>query len=315
MELRQVARDVYAAIVPDRGWGWSNSGLVDKGSGLVVDTLMDVKHTRELLKSYASVRPERPECLVNTHDNADHCWGNQLFKGAEIIGHRLCAELMQKGISPLMMEAMRTGADLSPGARWFAADVADFDFSEVEVTPPTRVFDERLELELDDTPVELVYLGPAHTAGDVVVFLPEERVLFTGDLLFRQCTPIGWDGTFEGWMLAMDRMLQMEPEVVVPGHGPLTDVAGLREFRAYLEFVKGESESAFERGLSEVEAARQIDLGPYAGWTQPERLVFNVARAYRELRGEPWDAPLNAIECMDRAVELRAYWESRSEET
>jgi glyoxylase-like metal-dependent hydrolase (beta-lactamase superfamily II) len=311
MELQPVARDVYACIVEDRGWGWSNSGLVNHGGGLVVDTFMDVTHTRALLELYATVRLQRPDRLVNTHDNADHCWGNQLFRDAEIIGHRLCAEAMHKGIQPAAMQALKSLPDPGPGVRWFAADMQEFDFSDVEVTPPNRLLEERLDLDLDGTPCELVYLGPAHTASDVVVNLPEQRVLFTGDLLFRLCTPIGWDGTFDGWMAAVDRMLEMQPEVVVPGHGPLTDADGLLEFRAYLAFVKSESKRHFDRGLSEVEAARKIDLGPYAGWTQPERLVFNVARAYRELRGEAWDTPSNPMELMDRAVELREHWDSR----
>ena len=244
MELRQVARDVYACIVEDRGWGWSNSGLVSRGGGLVVDTLMDVKHTRALLELYATVRPERPDRLVNTHDNADHCWGNQLFSDAEIIGHRLCAEAMRKGIQPQAMEAMKHLPDASPGTRWFAADVEAFDFSEVEVTPPNRLIEDRLDLDLDGTACALIYLGPAHTASDVVVHLPEEGVLFAGDLLFRLCTPLGWDGTFAGWTGALDRMIALEPGVVVPGHGPSCDADGLREMRDYLEHVFAESARA-----------------------------------------------------------------------
>ncbi len=308
MQLREVERDIYAWVVPDRGWGWSNSGFVSRGGGLVVDTLFDVGHTRTMLEAYAGVASGRPQRLVNTHDNGDHCWGNQLLRDAEIIGHRLCAEAMQKGLSPQALSAMAGMADASPGARWFAEDVAEFDFSEVEITPPTTLVDERLDLDLDGRPCSIVYLGPAHTAGDVVVHLPEDGVLFTGDLLFRLCTPIGWDGTFSGWMNAIDRMLALEPAVVVPGHGPISDVDGLREFKAYLEYVLQESKHGFERGLSEIECAERIDLGPYADWTQPERLVFNVSRAYRELRGGAWNDPVNAIELMDRAVELRAHW-------
>ncbi len=308
MQLREVERDIYAWLVPDRGWGWSNSGFVSRGGGLVVDTLFDVGHTRKMLEAYAGVASEPPRRLVNTHDNGDHCWGNQLLRDAEIIGHRLCADAMQKGLSPQALSAMAGMADSSPGARWFAEDVAEFDFSEVEITPPTTLVDERLDLDLDGRPCAVVYMGPAHTAGDVVVHLPEDGVLFTGDLLFRLCTPIGWDGTFAGWMNAIDRMVALEPAVVVPGHGPISDVDGLREFKAYLEYVLQESRYGFERGLSALECAQRIDLGPYADWTQPERLVFNVSRAYRELGGGAWNDPVNAIELMDRAVELRAHW-------
>jgi glyoxylase-like metal-dependent hydrolase (beta-lactamase superfamily II) len=196
----------------------------------------------------------------------------------------------------------------SPGVAWFAADAREFDFRDVEVTPPTTLLDDRLDLDLGGRPCEIVYLGPAHTGSDVVVWLPEDRVLFTGDLLFRLCTPVGWEGSFANWIRALDRMLAFGPAIVVPGHGPVTDAEGLRDFRGYLGFVRAECESAFARGLSELEAARRIDLGPYAAWTQPERLVFNVARAYRELRGDPEDAPVNAVALLDRCCELRAYW-------
>jgi glyoxylase-like metal-dependent hydrolase (beta-lactamase superfamily II) len=296
MELRAIAKDVWACLQPDRGWGWSNSGLVARGGGLVVDTLMDVKHTRRMIELYSGVSPQPARRLVNTHDNADHCWGNQLFRGAEIIGHRRCAEAMRKGIQPAAMQAMLELPNPSPGIAWFAKDAREFDFRDVVVTPPTTLLDTRLDLDLGGRPCEILYLGPAHTASDVVVWLPEDRVLFTGDLLFRLCTPIGWEGTFANWTRALDRML--------------TGADGLAEFRAYLGFVRGEAERAFARGLSELEAARRIDLGPYAGWTQPERLVFNVARAYRELRGEPEDAPVNAVALLDQCCELRAHWEA-----
>jgi glyoxylase-like metal-dependent hydrolase (beta-lactamase superfamily II) len=308
MELRAIAKDVWACLQPDRGWGWSNSGFVARGGGLVVDTLMDVKHTRRMIELYSGVSPQPARRLVNTHDNADHCWGNQLFRGAEIIGHRRCAEAMRKGIQPAAMQAMLDLRNPSPGVAWFAADAREFDFRDVEVTPPTTLLDDRLDLDLGGRPCEIVYLGPAHTGSDVVVWLPEDRVLFTGDLLFRLCTPVGWEGSFANWIRALDRMLRLDPAVVVPGHGPVTDADGLRDFRGYLGFVRAESESAFARGLSEQEAARRIDLGPYAAWTQPERLVFNVARAYRELRGDPEDAPVNAVALLDQCCELRAYW-------
>jgi glyoxylase-like metal-dependent hydrolase (beta-lactamase superfamily II) len=311
MELKQVARDVYACLQPDRGWGWSNSGLVNRAGGLVVDTLMDVKHTRQALELYARVAPQPARRLVNTHDNADHVWGNQLFRQSEIIGHRNCAEAMRTGFSPAVMSAMVAAKSPSPGVKWFADDVREFDFSEVEVTPPTTLIDQRLDLDLDGERCEIVYLGPAHTSSDTVVWLPGERVLFTGDLLFRLCTPLGWEGTFAGWIRALDWMIAREPAVVVPGHGPLCGVEGLREMRAYLVYVRAESERLHAQGLSELDAARRIELGPYASWTQPERLVFNVARAYREIRGDPPHAAVNAAALLDQCCELRRTWNER----
>jgi cyclase len=152
----------------------------------------------------------------------------------------------------------------------------------------------------------LLYVGPAHTAGDVIVHLPEQRVLFTGDVLFRLCTPIGWEGTFARWSEALDRIIALDPEWIVPGHGPVCGIEGPREMKAYLEYVRGESKRFFDAGLPALEAAKKIDLGPYAGWTEPERLIFNVERAYRELRGLPFDAPIDIAVLFNEMHLLRA---------
>jgi glyoxylase-like metal-dependent hydrolase (beta-lactamase superfamily II) len=305
MELRAVARDVWACLQPDRGWGWSNSSFVGLGGGLVVDTLMDVPHTRRMLELYAGVHPAPPRRLVNTHHNIDHCWGNQLLRDAEIIGHRLCAEHMRHDMKPEQARALFSQPDLPPALRWFADDVAEFDFSGIEVTPPTTLLDERLELDLDGTPAHVLYLGPAHTAGDVIVHLPERRVVMAGDLVFRLCTPVGWEGSFARWIEALETIASLEPEVIVPGHGPLCGVEGALEMRDYLRYVHAESRRCFERGIEAFEAARRMDLGPYAGWTQPERLIFNVERAYREFRGVPWDQPVEGVRLIQAAYALR----------
>ena len=189
--------------------------------------------------------------------------------------------------------------------RAFAAKLADWDFTGIELVPPTTLLEDRLDLDLDGLRVELRWVGPAHTSGDVIVHLPRERIVFAGDVLFRLCTPIGWDGTYAGWIAALDTIVGLDPAVVVPGHGPLCDVAGVREMRDYLVYVRAEAERSFRAGLGIVEAAVRIDLGPYAGWTEPERIVFQIDRAYRELRGEPYDAPLDVNGLFAAMVDVR----------
>ena len=307
MELREIASGVYACLQPDRGLGWSNSGFVNRGGGLVVDTFWDLPHTRALIEQYARVWKQPAARVVNTHHNGDHCWGNQLFAGAEIIGHRLCAASFGKE-RPEAMQAMKGFAGSSdPAMAGFAQALEPYDFSGIELTPPTTLFDDRLTLDLDGLRVELLYVGPAHTAGDVIVHLPAQRVVFTGDILFRLCTPIGWEGTFAKWSAALDRIVALDPAVIIPGHGPLCGVEGPREMKAYLEYVRAESLRCFDQGLTVLEAATRIDLGPYAGWTEPERLVFNVARAYRERRGEAYDAPIDVGELFRGVHELRRH--------
>jgi glyoxylase-like metal-dependent hydrolase (beta-lactamase superfamily II) len=307
MELREIAPDVFACLQPDRGWGWSNAGLVRRGGGLMVETFMDVPHTRRALELYAERGGPRPAQLVNTHHNADHCWGNQLFRDAEIIGHRLCAEQMGKDLGPEALCALMAAPDKTPGMAWFATDASGFDFAGIEVTPPNHLIEDRLELDLDGHAAHVIYLGPAHTAGDVIVHLPEQGIVFAGDLVFRLCTPIGWEGTFAGWISALEAIAALAPETLVPGHGPLCGVEGALEMRDYLAYVYAESRRFHDQGLTPMDAARRIELGPYADWTQPERLIFNVERAYREFRGGAWNEPVEALRLIEAAHALGRY--------
>jgi glyoxylase-like metal-dependent hydrolase (beta-lactamase superfamily II) len=307
MELREIAPDIYACLQEDRGLGCSNSGLVNRAGGLVVDTFWDLPLTRELMRNYARVWKQPAQRVVNTHHNGDHCWGNQLFSGSEIIGHRLCAASFGKERPEAMQAIKKMASSSDPAMAGFAHALAAFDFSGIELTPPTTLIEDRLNLDLDGIRVDLLYVGPAHTAGDVIAHLPEQGIVFTGDVLFRLCTPIGWEGTFANWIAALDRIIDLEPNLIVPGHGPLCGVEGPREMRAYLEHVRTEASRLFAAEVPMLEAAKRIDLGPYAGWTEPERVVFNVARAYRECRGEAYDAPIDMAALFHGMYELRQH--------
>ncbi|MEW6444301.1 MAG: MBL fold metallo-hydrolase [bacterium] len=303
--LVRLGERAYGYLQKDQGLGWSNSGLIAGRDGcLLIDTLFDLRLTRRMLDEVTRRVGKPIRRLVNTHHNGDHCWGNQLVEGAEIIGHRLFRSEMLK-MPPDVTQALRSMTPDMPGLALLQRAMAPFDFSGIRLTPPTLVFEDRLTLYLDDREIELVHVGPAHTSTDVTVFFPEEKVLYAGDIIFRLCTPIGWEGTFENWIAALRRIEELGPERIVPGHGPLCGPEGAREMRAYLEYVRREAEACFRRGLSVAEASGKIDLGPYAGWTEPERVVFNVARAYRELRGDPEDTPVDFFEMATLMAEWR----------
>ena len=136
---------------------------------------------------------------------------------------------MAKDLRPELLAALVEAKDASPGLAWFADDLrGHFDFSEVEVTLPNHLIDGDVELEVGGTRVRLLSVGPAHTAGDVLVHLPEDDVVFAGDVIFRGCTPLGWEGTFASWIAALERILALAPAVIVPGHGPLCGPEGAR---------------------------------------------------------------------------------------
>lgn len=308
--LAQLDSRVWAYQQPG-GLGMSNAGLVtprargESGVGaLLVDTLFDLPHTQKMLDAMAREVGTPIRRVVNTHYNGDHCWGNQLVRDAEIIGHRSVPGDMAK-IKPEGLQALRNAPDTLPAARALRAGLELFDFSGIELTPPTTLIDEHLSLELDGLAIDLIHVGPAHTTGDVIVHLPGEGIVFAGDILFRLCAPIGWEGTFANWIAALDRIAALDIDTIVPGHGPVCGKEGAVEMRDYLAYVRGESRQHFDAGHSVDEASAAIDLGPYADWLEPERIVFQVDRAYREFRGEPFDAPVDFVRLAGSMAGLR----------
>ncbi len=300
----QLTKNVHAAVQARTGTGWSNSGLVTAGGGFVIDSLYDVRLTRELAALYAEVHPDSPRRLVNTHHNGDHCWGNQVFAGAEIIAHRGCADRFFD-FPPERAEMIRTMVDPPESMRPIHEEWADFDFSEVVLTPPTVVIDHDATYDLEGVRVDLLHVGPAHTEGDLVVHVPDEGVVLMGDVLFNRCTPIGWEGSTDNWIAALRRVEELEPEWVVPGHGPICDVEGLRESRRYFEAVQAHATASFAAGESVLDCCAGIDLGPWAQWDEPWRLAANVHRVYRECGGADWNGPFDSGAVMADVEALR----------
>jgi cyclase len=290
--LHEIADGVWAYLQPDGGWGWSNAGLITgDGSSLLVDTLFDLRLTAEMLEVMRATSPAARDIgtVVNTHANGDHCYGNSLLGDAQIIATARCAEEMQE-LPPAAMAAMLRSADALGAAGQFLQRIfSPFSFEDVPLTLPTRLFEDRLDLHVGDRAVSLLQVGPAHTGGDAVVHLPEEGIVFTGDILFHGGHPIVWVGPVANWIAACDRVLALQPSVVVPGHGPLATPAALVDLKEYFTLLTSEARTRYEAGLTPLEAARDIDLGPYAGWSEAERVVANVHALYRDF-GDPSSA-------------------------
>ncbi|HIM85568.1 MAG TPA: MBL fold metallo-hydrolase [Acidimicrobiia bacterium] len=287
--LHEVADGVFAYLQPDGGWGWSNAGLLAGGGvSLLVDTLFDLRLTGEMLDAMAPVTGTRPiGTVVNTHANGDHCYGNGLVGGpggAEVITSEAAAAEMG-AVPPSALVAL-LAADLGePANRYVREAFGPFRFDGIEVPEPDRTFSGELRLDVGGRTVDLIEVGPAHTAGDLLVHLPEAGTVFCGDILFIGGTPIIWDGPVANWVAACERILALGCDVIVPGHGPLTDDDGVRAVRDYLVFIEAACRSRHAAGLTVEEAIVDIDLGDYRGWGEWERLAVNVHAVYRELDG------------------------------
>jgi glyoxylase-like metal-dependent hydrolase (beta-lactamase superfamily II) len=302
MKLQQVSESCFAVLNEKNRLCDANSGLVNRGGGVVIDTQSDLAHARRMIELFGSVWRGMPKRVINTSEDGDHVSGNQLFAGAEIIAHHTVPDRMKQVADPRRYQELVNGADgfvsplmlraFRPGALAIGRQLRqDYDFDGIELTPPTTPFDGRHVLDLDGTAVHLIHVGPCRQAGDTIVHVPGEGVVFAGDAIFRQCTPLGWAGSYEKWLQCLDLIVWLDPEVIVPGHGPVCGIEGAMEMRAYLEYVRDESRRCFGQGLSAVEAAKQIELGPYREWRCPARLFANVESAYREVRTGAATAP------------------------
>ncbi len=290
--LHEVARDVYAYLQPDGGWGWNNAGLIaGEETSLLVDTLFDLTLTREMLAAMSVVTSSRPiTTVVNTHANGDHCYGNEVIAGpgVSIIASHAAAQEMDE-MPPSVLASMMGHADALPAdvATFVHRAFGPFDFDGIVATPPTETFSGALDVDAGGRVVQLVEVGPAHTAGDILVWLPDERVMFAGDILFIEGTPIIWAGPVANWVRACDQIIALEPAVIVPGHGPLTDVDGVRAVSRYLQRVEDEVCVRHEAGLSLEDTTSDL-LGliresEFASWGDPERLVINAATIWSTL--------------------------------
>lgn len=278
----RLADGIYAYVQPDGGWMVNNCGVVadPAGTAVLVDTTSTERRNRAVLAEVAKVSTGAPRAVVNTHHHPDHTYGNGFLPPETVvIGHDRCRD-----------EVLRAGLEATKV-------ITAPDYGELTLRPPEITFPDRLTLHLDGFPVELRHVGgPAHTTNDVLVWLPEQRVLFTGDLAFNGGQPFVLEGSIAGFRSAIAQMQALEPEVLAPGHGPVCrgeDAATLLgAMDDYLAFVEQVAASSYAAGLTPLEAARRHRDNPYQGWAETERFVGNLHRAYSELAGNPVDTRL-----------------------
>ncbi len=305
--LTQVADNVWAFLRPPGSWGETNTGvIVDPGvASMVVDTVWDTGWAQRVAAETLPLVGMAPIAeVVNTHSDGDHWWGNDTVPAdARITTSTASLAAMKEETPPSGVSAF---ASLGALVGWMPGPVGAMGsymnrvrggarFPRTLPRLPDHTFDVAERIELGGRDIRLRYLGPAHTAGDLVAHVPDAGVVFAGDLLFIGSTPILWHGPLENWTSALDHLLSLDAAVYVPGHGPLCGTTQIKAVRDYWTWVDVAGRQHFDAGVGAAQAARNMmqskDFEPFCGWDSPERLVLSMSTLYRLWHGNPAAPP------------------------
>jgi len=271
-ELKALAPGVYAFV---GGEGRTNSGFVVTEKGVVVIDTQGPPELARLLREKIRETTDKPVThVINTHYHGDHTFGNQYFDEGLIIAHENTARaLLERDEGHRAMFRKFFGEDSLAG------------FS---LTPPEATFTDRMILRDGGRTMELVYAGGrAHTDGDIYVWLPEEKVLFAGDLLYSGRLPLLNDGETKGALEALGKLTSTDAVLLVPGHGPVASKEDADGYRRYLASLRSEVGRMMDEGMDKDEAVSTISLPAFSSWLMyREHLPGNAAKVFDELAAE-----------------------------
>jgi cyclase len=276
--LRQLAPNIFAFVQAGGpgvvAAGVSNAGLIVGDDHLMaIDATGAPLHAKAFIAAARKAAPNKPfRRLLNTHHHGDHVNGNQFFGNIEIISHPYCRDEVLKAVP-------------ATPAKWDKRDGFADGTEARKLVPPTSTLEGNMVYHYGDTAVEVQFLGPAHTYGDLIVHVPKYKLLFVSDIGFYYVAPFAHNAHVGKWIDTIDRILKMDVDTIVPGHGPIGGKKELAEVAEYFRLLRTEVRKRYDAGLTPGRAASEIRLGKFDNWVGPERIVMNTVRLYNEFRG------------------------------
>ncbi|MDM1037287.1 MULTISPECIES: MBL fold metallo-hydrolase [Myroides] len=280
IKVYEIADNVFAAISPYRGISWANAGFINRGKGLVYDTFFDLFHAQEMKEAYTEISNNKtPAYVVNSHYNSDHTWGNKVFEDSCIIMHHNAVQERLTENIQWMDAVIKRGKDSlesTIGERFFAAEFEGFDLTGVEwINPDIQITDDTV-INLGNTELQLLNVAPSHSNSDVLLWMPKEKVLFAGDVVFNGCSAYSEKGILN-WVKVLDRIInEIKPEIVVPGHGAICGVDFVQEQYSYLMNILETIDKHYTEDIDALTMSKLIDITPFTHWIQPERIYASV---------------------------------------
>lgn len=252
----------------------TNAGFIVGDEGvLVIDSLMTPTLAGRLRSAIRNVTSRPIRYLVNTHYHGDHVFGNQYFLPAPIVAHANCrTELIEK--FDANMQRYRARAELIP------------ELDQIRMTLPDVTFDDRMSIRLGEREIQLSYLGRAHSASDILLYLPDDKLLYVGDLAVNSTLPAFPDGHITKWLTVLDEVEKVDADTIVPGHGPVGGRTEFREAKELMALLNAEIRSGYDAGMSEEDAAKQVNVGRFAHFMGQDRVGLITQMAYRAYKGE-----------------------------
>ncbi|MFQ5956438.1 MAG: MBL fold metallo-hydrolase [Candidatus Brocadiales bacterium] len=267
----KVSDSIY--VFQDKDLGQNATLILGNDACILVDNRQNIPIAQELQTAIKSITDKPIKYIINTHYHGDHTFGNQVFTGVtDIIGH--------KNVRTTLLEIGEQHKGFF--GEYFGVPRTE----EVVITPPTLTFEKELSLQFDNKTINIVYPGRAHTDTDSFIYIPELKLLITGDLLFNGI--LGFSGdpscTLRGWINAVEDMEKLDINTIIPGHGPIGNKGDLALFRQYLERLLMVVKQEIEKGRTLTEMKESVKLPEYKDWGHYEDwLSVNIEAAYNEL--------------------------------
>jgi cyclase len=310
-DLTKLADGVYARIVSPDGNAVSNSGVVVLDhAALVFDTHFTPEAGENLLAAIRSVTPKPVRYVINSHWHADHTHGNQAFADAQIISSANARrDILQLDLPSFNRTGTIAQTQLTKLRQEMSKETVPAQIqrlreqiksreeylqtaSRLKITAPIVTLDDSLTIQDGKQEVRLLFLGAGHTDGDIVLFLPAQKIAFVGDLFFNNAIPNVQDANILEWTKTVEEVLKLDADKFIPGHGPVGLKKDVEAFLHYLEELRALVQPSVDRGDSMEQALQDIQIpAKYAAWQFQNFFQSNIQKMFAELRSQQLALP------------------------
>ncbi|MFQ5894960.1 MAG: MBL fold metallo-hydrolase [Nitrospinota bacterium] len=269
--FQEVADGIHVFI---GGEGRTNFGFVlTKEGAIVIDN--DIRARKPFVEGMRRITRAKVRLVLNTHHNFDHTSDNEFYaaQGAAVIGAEPIAQEMERE-RPFWFQQM---AGRGPSVKQY--------IGKRDIYPPQVCFRGSLTMRLGGRTVELTHMGHGHTKGDSIVYFPQQKVLFTGDLVFGRTHPVARLANTESWLKLLGQLLRVEARYAVPGHGPVgRGKVQIEEMLQYWRTLRARVGALVRQGLPEGEIQKRVRMEEYRRWYRTQLVPETVGRVAREMR-------------------------------